>query len=142
MEFNYRYQSSSHIANSAAATALAFEPDTLREPTYFVGRLAKPLAFREPISALNAVVVSDLRFQPKDRTEYQAWLQQHETDLLAEFMADQGDLQNRVRDLRHELNELYRSSNEHMRPYYKAQPKSILITFTRPITTLGLCSTR
>ena len=43
MEFNYRYQGSTSVANSATDTALAFEPDTLREPTYFVGRLAKPL---------------------------------------------------------------------------------------------------
>ena len=123
MEFNYRYQGSSSASSSASATALAFEPDTLREPTYFVGRLAKPLAFREAISALNSVVVSDLRLQPKDRTEYKAWLEQHEADMLAEFMADKGELKNRTRELQQELNELYRSSNEVMRPYYKAQQK-------------------
>ena len=123
MEFNYRYQGSTSVANSATDTALAFEPDTLREPTYFVGRLAKPLAFREAISALNSVVVSDLRFKPKDRTEYKAWLQQHEADMLAEFMADQGELQQRTRDLRQELSELYRTSSERMRPYYQAQQK-------------------
>ena len=125
MEFNYRYQGSSSATSSASATEFAFEPDTLREPTYFVGRLAKPktLAFREAISALNSVVVSDLRFQPKDRTEYRAWLEQYEADLLAEFMADKGEFEQRSRELRKELNELYRSSHDVMRPYYKAQRK-------------------
>src|SRR5262249_7552806 len=34
----------------------------------------QPLRFREAVSALHDVVVSDLRFKPKDRTAYQAYL--------------------------------------------------------------------
>src|SRR5262249_24938715 len=33
-----------------------------------------PLRFREAVSALHAVVVSDLKFRPKDRSAYQAYL--------------------------------------------------------------------
>src|SRR5262249_23944062 len=40
----------------------------------FVGDLRYPLRFREAVSALHAVVVSDLKFKPKDRSAYQAYL--------------------------------------------------------------------
>ena len=68
MEFEYRYHGSSAVDSSARATNMSFAPDTKREPTYFRGELEKSLEFREAISALNAVVVSDLRFKPKDKT--------------------------------------------------------------------------
>ena len=99
MEFNYRYHGNSNVGSNANATAMSFAPDTLREPTYFSGELAKSLSlpFREAISALNQVVISDLRFQPKDRSEYFAWLQQNETELLAEFVSQQGNVKERIK---------------------------------------------
>ena len=62
MEFEYRYHGSTAVDSSARATSMSFSPDTRREPTYFVGELGKCLEFREAISALHDVVVSDLRF--------------------------------------------------------------------------------
>ena len=38
------------------------------------------MAFREAISALHDVVVSDLRYKPKDRTEYKEWRAQQDED--------------------------------------------------------------
>ena len=67
MEFNYRYHGATAVDSSAGATSMSFAPDTLREPTYFTGELRKALEFREAISALHDVVVSDLRLKPKDR---------------------------------------------------------------------------
>jgi hypothetical protein len=123
MEFNYRYHGASRVEGNAGATALSFVPDTLREPTYFSARLAQRLAFREAISALNQVVVSDLRIPPKDRTEYFAWLQQQESAMLAEFMSRHERLDDRLRDLRHEIRELDLSSSQILKPFYRAQRK-------------------
>lgn len=125
MEFNYRYHGSSEVAGSANNTALSFAPDTLRQPTYFSGQLAKhsALVFREAISALNQVVVSDLRFQPKDRSDYFAWLEQNETQLLAQFSAQQEDNEQRIGELSRELTELRHSQQKILRPYYQAQHK-------------------
>ncbi len=52
---------------------MSFSPDTKREPTFFKGELGKNVEFREAISALHNVVVSDLRFKPKDKTAYKEW---------------------------------------------------------------------
>jgi hypothetical protein len=78
VEFEYRYHGSSAVDSSARSTNMSFAPDTKREPTYFRGELHQNLEFREAISALNAVVVSDLRYKPKDKTAYKAWLAQQE----------------------------------------------------------------
>ena len=121
MEFNYRYHGSSRISSNAHASALLFAPDTLREPTFFVGKLARHIAFREAISVLHDVVVSDVRIQPKDRSEYVQWLAQQEATRLAEFMADREGAQERMRSLRRELDALRRDSQECLRPYFKAQ---------------------
>jgi hypothetical protein len=84
VEFNYRYAGASSVSESADGSAMSFVPDALRPPTYFRGRVADTLAFREAMSALHDVVVSDLRFQPKDRTSYLAWrATQNDVDLVA-----------------------------------------------------------
>ena len=59
MQFNYAYSGNSAIDNSANRTALSFAPDLTREPTFFRGELRKGVAFREAISALHDVVISD-----------------------------------------------------------------------------------
>ena len=73
MEFEYAYPGSTAVRNEGDRTELSFAPDTKRQPTYFSGELRQSVAFREAISALHAVVVSDLRFKPKDKTAYKAW---------------------------------------------------------------------
>lgn len=74
MQFAYSYRGNSSVASTGARTHISFSPDTTRSPTYFQAQLAQGVAFREAISALHDVVVSDTRFKPKDRTAYRAWL--------------------------------------------------------------------
>jgi hypothetical protein len=76
MIFNYKYANGTSVASNANSTDMSFAPDALRQPTFFVGTLEKSLSFREAMSALHHVVVSDLRFQPKDKTTYKAWAAQ------------------------------------------------------------------
>jgi hypothetical protein len=66
MLFKYKFAGNSTVTSTSQKTGLSFAPDTLRESAWFVGKLHKKLAFREAISALHDVVVSDLRFKPKD----------------------------------------------------------------------------
>ena len=73
MEFNYSYKGDSNVSNSATGTRMSFAPDTLRQPTFFSGELRKSVAFREAISALHDVVISDLRWHPKDKSAYKEW---------------------------------------------------------------------
>jgi hypothetical protein len=70
MLFNYRFSGSSTISSTAYSTGLNFAPDTLRDSLWFIGKLNKKIAFREAMSALHDVVISDLRFKPKDKTAY------------------------------------------------------------------------
>src|SRR5262249_21659521 len=45
-----------------------------RPPVHLEGAIKEPLRFREAMSALYAVVGSDYRYVPKDRTAYVAYL--------------------------------------------------------------------
>lgn len=123
MEFNYSYQKESNVQGDASQTAMSFAPDTLREPTFFRGQLRKNIAFREAISALHDVVVSDLRWQPKDRSAYQEWLsQQEEIDWLA-VAAQQKEVVEQIEQVRTELSELRNRSSQRMQPFYAARQR-------------------
>jgi hypothetical protein len=51
-------------------------PNLDREPVSFDAPLASPLRYREAMSALHDVVISDLRFKPRDKTAYDEWKKQ------------------------------------------------------------------
>ena len=121
MEFNYAYASSSSVSSSAGATSMSFAPDVKRDPAFFRGELGKGVAFRECISALHDVVISDLRFKPKDRAEYLIWAARQEEQDLAAIMAQSGKVQDQIKALRGELEALNRRNAERMGPFYKAR---------------------
>lgn len=121
MEFEYRYHGSTAVDSSARSTSMSFSPDTRREPTYFVGELGKCLEFREAISALHDVVVSDLRWKPKDRTEYKEWLAQQEKINWQQVAADRSRNAAEIKRLQDELDELNRTHTARMDGYYKAK---------------------
>ena len=70
MEVTKRYAGQSGVAHGDHDSRISFSPDLLRKPAYFVGNVSNHVNFREAISTLHHVVVSDMRFKPKDRTEY------------------------------------------------------------------------
>ena len=123
MEFSYSYASESLVASDANKTSMSFAPDTLREPTYFRGELKQSLPFREAISALHDVVVSDLRWHPKDRTEYKAWLAQQDQIDWAMLAAQREETNRQVEQIREELNELRRTSQQRLAPFYEARQR-------------------
>src|SRR5688572_11390381 len=96
MEFRYKYYGATTVDDSARDQSFRFAPDTLRPPTYFEGTLrrdtAASLRFREALSALHEVVVSDARYRGRDPEAYKTWLAANESALLAAYMAGVGKL--------------------------------------------------
>jgi len=121
MNFAYRFLGSTSASSDAAASSFAFAPDTLRQPTFFTGKVARHLAFREAISALHHVVVSDLRFKPRDRTAYFEWLKQNEANFLAEATAQSAALKPRIAGLQARIRGLDVERDRLMKPFWTAR---------------------
>jgi predicted Holliday junction resolvase-like endonuclease len=123
MLFDYKYSGSTIVNNTSTSTGISFSPDTLREPTFFVGKLNKKIAFREAISALHDVVVSDLRFYPKDKEEYKLWAAEQEKIWLSDYMADFQieKVRERIQELKEELNTVHKEKRIIMGPFNKAK---------------------
>ncbi|MFE1748568.1 SWIM zinc finger family protein [Coleofasciculus sp. H7-2] len=121
MEFNYSYNGSTEVSDRGSNTQMSFSPDTKREPTYFIGELRQNVAFREAISALHDVVVSDMRFKPKDKTAYKEWAAKQQ-DLDWQLIAAQRqEVANKIKPLQDELNQLNQHSYQRRESFYKAQ---------------------
>jgi hypothetical protein len=123
MLFDYAYRGNSSVESSATATAMTFVPDAKREPTYFVAELRQKIEFREAISALHDVVVSDLRFKPKDKTAYKEWAAQREQIDWQEVAAQRSAVTGKIKVLQDELNHLYSQRSARWNPEYQAQQK-------------------
>ncbi len=123
MEFNYRYAGSTAVDSGARSTDMSFAPDTHREPTYFTGELHKQLEFREAISALHDVVVSDLRFKPKDKTAYKEWLATQEQVDWQQVAQNRSQVQAEITSTQRELNDLQTRFRNRMSSFYKARQK-------------------
>ncbi len=74
MNLSVAYLGRSRIWTGPAGVALSLEPNLRRDRVSYVGTLHQPLRFREAVSALHDVVVSDLRFQPKDHSDFKEYL--------------------------------------------------------------------
>ncbi|WP_337966705.1 SWIM zinc finger family protein [uncultured Flavobacterium sp.] len=123
MLFDYKYSGSTTINNTSNSTGMSFAPDTLREPTFFVGKLNQKIAFREAISALHDVVISDLRFFPKDKEEYKSWAAEQEKLWLSEYMADFQieTVRARIQELKEELSTVQKEKSRILGPFNKAK---------------------
>ncbi len=127
MQFDYAYLGNTAIDHRADRTSLSFAPDLKRPPTFFTGELRQSLAFREAISALHDVVISDLRFQPRDKSEYKAWAAQRELEewglIQAEIGGQSRDVVARMLELQEQMKELDRRRSQRMGPFYAARRK-------------------
>jgi hypothetical protein len=120
MEFNYSYSGNSSISGNGDRTNMSFAPDLTRTPTYFRGELRQNIAFREAISALHDVVVSDLRFQPKDKTAYKEWAAQRNEIDWQLIATQRQSVTDRLRELDAEMTEIRRRSDARSKEYYQA----------------------
>jgi hypothetical protein len=121
MLFDYAYKGSTTVTSDSRRTQLWFAPDVKREPTYFSGVLGKAIEFREAISALHDVVISDLRYTPKDKTAYKEWAAQREEIDWQTIAAQRAEVAARIKPLQEELNILRQRSMARMKPFYEAR---------------------
>jgi hypothetical protein len=87
MNYTLAYRGRSELVSAGRWGVLRFAPNLTRDPVAFDAALRHPLRFREAISALHDVVVSDLRFKPRDQSAYQAWKRQQEQELAQRYRA-------------------------------------------------------
>jgi hypothetical protein len=121
MEFEYSFARSSSVANHPYRTEMSFSPDTKRDPTFFSGELRKGIAFREAISALHDVVVSDLRFKPKDKSAYKEWAAKQEEIDWTQVAAQRAGVAKQIKELQERKNAIDRRSADRSAPYNKAK---------------------
>src|SRR4051794_33216583 len=77
MNLTLAYRGHSAIVSGPGGLAVSLAPNLRRDRVSFDGTLRHPLRFREAIGALHDVVVSDLRYQPRDKSAYEAYLAEH-----------------------------------------------------------------
>lgn len=79
MNMRLAYLGHSRLTTSTSSELLTLAPNLAREPVAFDAPLLKPLRFREAISSLHDVVVSDLRFKKRDKSAYEEYkkIEQH-----------------------------------------------------------------
>ena len=65
MNLTVAYRGRSSVIRRPDSLALSLAPNLRRDRVSFDGVLRQPLRFREAVSALHDVVISDLRFQPR-----------------------------------------------------------------------------
>ena len=127
MQFRYKYYGSTTVDDSAATQAFSFAPDTLRPPTYFDATLRRDshahLAFREALSALHSVVVSDLRWRGRDPQAYREWREANEAGLLARFMQDSQRIKGRAAEVDAELQQLRKRKTSLLQPFFHARKR-------------------
>jgi hypothetical protein len=123
MEFNYKFKGDTTVSGNAHSTSMSFAPDVYRDPTYFSGYLNRHIPFREAISALHDIVVSDFRFKPKDKSDYKAWAQQQEDIWLAEYMRGSVDVEQKLKAVKTELETIRKQKDEISGPFNKAKRK-------------------
>jgi hypothetical protein len=76
MQLAVAYRGRSNVHQTPAGVAVSLAPNLRRDRVSFVGTLRHPLRFREAVSALHDVVISDLRFKKKDKAGYEEWKKQ------------------------------------------------------------------
>jgi hypothetical protein len=74
MEMTLAYRGHSAIVPSAGGLAVALAPNLRRDRVSFTATLRQPLRFREAMSALHDIVISDLRYKPRDKGAYATYL--------------------------------------------------------------------
>lgn len=73
MNFLVAYSRRSRVAPDPRGLAISLAPNLRRDRVSYSGTLRQPLSFREAISALHDIVITDLRFKPRDKSAYETY---------------------------------------------------------------------
>ncbi len=130
MIVEFRYAGQSAIVSGLRETQVAFATNQLRDPAFFKGTLANPGLFREGMAALHQVVVSDLKFHPKDRFAFRAWLEEQDRKFLANVGVKSEELRRRIGDIEQRRDALDRRRMDRLKPWYRARSEYFEWVFT------------
>lgn len=123
MKVEFKYAGQSGIVSDLATTRVGFATNVLREPSYFNGELARPLVCREGLAALHSVVVSDLKYRPKDRLEFRVWLEEQDRKFLASLPLKSEAIREELEAKELRLQELRDLRKERRAPFVAARRK-------------------
>ncbi|MEQ1824964.1 MAG: hypothetical protein ABL921_03430 [Pirellula sp.] len=84
MELSFAYRRRSAVQQSSNGLAIALAPNLRRDCVSYRGHLIDAISFREAISALHDIVINDLRYQPRDRSAYEAYRKNENERLSAQ----------------------------------------------------------
>ena len=137
MKLDFAYHRRSSVERAASGLAIALAPNLRRDRVSFDGVLKDPLRFREAMSALHDVVISDLRYRPRDKSAYEAY-QAAENQRLAVIRAGAAKGKRdelKARDLSDMPPSLESEFNAARRKYWLARMKysTYLMTFDREL---------
>ncbi|MEN6627683.1 MAG: metal-binding protein [Candidatus Sumerlaeia bacterium] len=121
MNLSVAYLGRSGLERSGENEVLSLKPNLARDAVAFDAPLKDPLRFREAITALHDIVISDLRYTKRDKTAYLEWKKSEaqRTDRLRREMIQQ--IQGRIAteaDLPADFCEQYRAA---VRKYWDAR---------------------
>lgn len=118
------YLGRSGLTIAAGLSQLRFSPDLMRERVAFDAALRFPLRFREAISALHDVVLSDLRYQPRDKAAYEDWKRNERmrTEIIrqAAYDAAKGEAEQQFGTVSPELEQRHRAA---VKQYWQVRRK-------------------
>ncbi|SFJ73921.1 hypothetical protein [Thermoflavimicrobium dichotomicum] len=123
MLFQQTYAKPSGIQHLNGQTLVDFAPDLGREPTFFRGKIADPLRYRDAMIALRDVVVSDLNYKPRDHGAYQAWVQEQYMLMIADVLEEHRKVSERMKEIILRIRELDAIQDQRNRDFYKARQR-------------------
>jgi hypothetical protein len=127
---SFRYAGRSGIVNGLDRAHVALATNTLREATFFRGTLGHPVTFREALAALYDVVVSDFKYRPRDRLEFQAWLEAQDRAFLDGLGMKSQAIREKVQALEARIGELDRARRERLKVFHRARMAYIDYVYT------------
>jgi hypothetical protein len=84
MKMELRYAARSGFLGGALAEgALGLATNVLREPVFFDGDLLRPEVMRRGLQGLGDVLRSDLKWRPRERSAFRAWLEAEDRRFVA-----------------------------------------------------------
>ncbi len=116
-----RYAGRSGVANGLRATQVGLATNTLRDAAFFSGTLSQPLLVREGMAALHSVVVSDLKWRPRDRLAFRAWLEEQDKRFLSTLNVRSESVRARITELEGQRDALDAKRMKRLAPFYKAR---------------------
>ena len=116
-----RYSGASGVMQQLRSARVGLASNTLREAVYFRGELGAPIAFREAMAALHQVVTSDLRYRPRDRAAFRAWLEEQDRRFLDGYGVRNEAIRVRLEELHARVDELRRLRDRRLAPFNKAR---------------------